>query len=366
MNENITRIEVNLKNIKWNLNQISNLIKNTKILAMVKANAYGHGLIEVAKMLTNEKVNSLGVTELNDAIRLRQAGITINILNMGPFNQSQTKEIINYEITQSVFTKTNALYLSNEAQSSKKKAKIYIEIDTGLGRLGIPYKIAVPLVKKIHSMKALSIEGLFSTLSEDKEFDKIQLERFLNIIRSLKKQGISMPINHIASSAAILDFPKAYLDMVRPGIMIYGFFPFPHKKRKIDLKPAMEFKTRVSYIKPLKKGESISYHRKIVLKRDTNVATLPVGYWDGYPKRLEGRADVLIKGERFKILAISMNHSMVDLRNREDIKIGDEVVLIGTQRGEKIDAYEIANILETGPYEIIARINPLIPRIYIR
>jgi alanine racemase len=359
-------LEINLDHIAWNLAQIRKKVHPRPVMAVIKANAYGHGLVEVARFLEKQHIRFLAVGKLKEAFELREKGIRTPILNFGPLCSGESKQIVTRDISQSVYTDEIAA-LAEAAAKLKRKARVHIKVDTGLGRVGIPYYQALPYIKKVASMPNVIIEGIFTTFTEDEEFDKVQLQRFLHLCDSAKKNGIDVGLKHGVSSAGILSFPDAYLDLVRPGITIYGHYPSTkeHKERKLDLKPAMSLKARVIHVKQLRPGDAVSYHRKFTAKTETPVATVPVGYSDGYPYQIAGKAEAIIQGRRWPVIAaITANHSTLNISGANKIKIGEEVVLIGKQGKSEVTAEEIADWTGTSVYKIVIGMNALLPRAY--
>jgi alanine racemase len=361
-------LEIDLNNIPWNLRQIRTRVGGRPIMAVIKANAYGHGLVEVGKFLEQQKVAFLAVGKFEEALRLRQAGVATPTLNFGSFSKNEAKEIVRRDISQSVYTDDFAL-LAEVAQSRDLPAKVHIKIDTGLGRIGVPYHQALPFVEKVAASPSVQIEGIFTPFTEDDAYDRTQLRRFLEICDGAQKKGISVGLRHAASSAGILSFPDGYLDMVRPGIAIYGQYPSvrEYQARKIDLRPAMALKTRVMYVKDLRRGDSVSYHRAFVAQKKTRLATVSIGYSDGYPYQAGGKAEVLIGGRRWPSVAlVTSNHANVDVTGADSVKIGDEVVLFGKQGEAAITAEELAAWAGTSVYKVLIWMNPDLPRSYLR
>jgi alanine racemase len=360
-------LEINLKNISWNLSQIRKKAFPRPVMGVIKANAYGHGLVEVAKSLENQKIGFLAVGNLWEAITLRKNGIVTPILNFGPMVAGDSGQIVQKGISQSVYSE-DVVYLSQAANKHGEKAKVHIKVDTGLGRVGIPYYQALAYIKKVAALANIKIEGIFTTFTEDKNFDKVQLQRFLQICKTAKREGINVGLRHAVSSAGILSFSQGYLDMVRPGIMIYGHYPSTqeYQNRQIDLRPAMTLKARIIQVKDLRPGDSISYHRKFIAKQKTPVATLPVGYSDGYLPTIVEKGEVVIKGQRWPLIAaITSNHSSVNITGDKSIKKGDPVVLMGKQGEGEVNAEEIAQWAKTSVYKIVINMNPLLPRRFI-
>jgi len=308
-------LEINMNNMAWNVKQIRNRINNRPIMAVIKGNGYGHGLLEMAVHLKKNNLNHLAVGKVEEAICLRENGTKGMVLNFGPFCSQHAEEIIKHKISQSIYTEA-VLELQRPAQRLKQNARVHIKIDTGLGRVGVPYYQALDLIKKVASLPWVKIEGVFTTLSEDADLDKRQLQRFLEICEAAKKIGINTGIRHAAASAAVAVFPESFLDMVRPGSCIYGIEPLAN----LNLKPVMSFKTRIVYVKSLRKGDAVSYHQKFKAKKETLLATLPVGYSDGYPWQAVKQAHVLIKGQPWPLVAaVTANHITINISGANNI-----------------------------------------------
>ncbi len=380
-------VEVNLDNIRHNITELRKIIGNScQMMVIVKADAYGHGAVAVAKTAIDAKAQRIGVVCLSEGAALRDAGINCPILSLGPAMPDETQDYIHYRIMPSIFTWEQAKAFSEQAMFMGISVKIHIKIDTGMGRLGVLYPEAFELIKKIHLLPGIEIEGIFSHLgssdSADKAYAYEQFRRFKVVINRLRKTGISVPITHIANSGAIIDLPEMKLDMVRPGIAVYGLFPSKSVSQYIFLQPAMSFKTRIVHLKEMPKDlpvhgflpvyGGISYGRTYV-KKKIKVATIPVGYADGYPRALSNKAEVLIQGKRAPIIGrVTMNFCMIDVSNISDVKIGDEVVLFGKQLisgaslavESSLSADELADICGTISYELLCGINSRILRIY--
>ncbi|MFQ5753599.1 MAG: alanine racemase [bacterium] len=360
-------LEIHLNNIAWNLTQIRNRVNHRPVMAVIKANAYGHGLVAIGKFLEKQKIHALAVGKFQEAMSLRESGVQTPILNFGSFSTVEAAEIVQQNISQSVYTR-DFMLLAEEARKLNRTANVHIKVDTGLGRIGVPYYQAQEFVETVAAAPGINIEGIFTPFTEDEAFDKVQLKRFLDVCQSAKKKGISVGLRHAVSSAGILSYPQAYLDMVRPGIAIYGTYPSEreYKARKIELRPAMTLKTRVMYVKTLRPGDSVSYHRAFVAKQKTQVATIAIGYSDGYPYQVAGKAEVLIQGRRWPSIAlVTANHMTIDVTGAENLKIGEEVVLFGKQGQNEISAEEVADWAGTSVYKILIWMNPLLPRNYV-
>jgi alanine racemase len=360
------KIEVNLGHIAWNLAQLKKRVK-VPIMGVVKANAYGHGLVPVAEALEKAGVEALMAGKLQEAVALREAGIRCPILNFGPFDRRDSREIVGRNISQSVYTE-EAVYLEEEAAALGRPATVHIDIDTGMGRTGVLQDRALPLIEKIASLPHLKIEGVCTTLTEDPEFDKEQLRRFLEICTAAKEKGVSLGWRHAASSAAVFYSPDFYLDMIRPGITLYGYYPNARTRKEdvLDLRPALKLSAKVIFIKDLSPGESLSYLRAFKVEKKMRAATLGSGYSDGYSFLFGGKTSVRIGKSTFPVLdAVTSNHIMVDLGDDREVRIGDEATLIDPDKNSGLTADALAEKGGVPDYKILISLNPLTPRAYI-
>lgn len=360
-------IEVDLGAISHNIEQISRF-SGIRLMPVIKANAYGHGAVQVARHLEQmEPVHGLCVGVVREAFELRQSGLKIPLLNLGPYTKAEARRIVALDISQSVFTEAVA-WLDQAARDQDRVAGVHIKIDTGLGRVGVPHLEALDFIEHVVKMPNLRIAGVFTSLSEDPDFDKIQMKRFQSLLSRAEARGIALGIKHAASSAAVLEGPETGLDMIRPGIMVCGHYPSAAERRlkRIDLRPALSLKARVVYVKNLKKGDPIGYHRAYKAQEEETIITGGIGYSDGYPTCLAGRAECLIGGIRHPLIAaVTANHIYVRGR-REGIEPGDEIVLYGKQGQEEITLEEIAEICGHSEYNLLARLSPALPRFYLR
>jgi len=366
-----TRVEIDLDSIAYNIHQIRKKVGNkTKTMAVMKANAYGHGAVEVAKVAIDAGAQWLAVALVEEGIQLREAGIQSPILILGSTPPDQVHEVIKYNLSQTVCSRELIETLSNEAQSWNQTAKVHIKVDTGLGRLGIFPEEVAAFVKESSCLEGIEIEGIFTHFSvadEDKAFTELQIKKFKEVISNLEREKIHIPLKHAANSAAVVGFASSYFNLVRPGIILYGLYPSPEMNRTIPLKPAMSFKTKITYLKRVPAGYSLSYDRTFTTKRKSLIAILPVGYADGYPRALSNKGEVLIKGKRAPVVGmICMDMTLVDVTHIPDVKVGDEVVLFGKQNGAQISADEIASKSGLINYEILCGISKRVPRIYKR
>ncbi|MGH2331249.1 alanine racemase [Thermoanaerobacter mathranii] len=367
-----TRAEIYLDNIAHNLSEVKRWVgKKVKIMGVVKANAYGHGACHVAKVLVENGVCYLGVATIEEALELRECGINIPILVFGYTPLTQAEELIVNNITQTVFDINYVEELEKIALNVGKKAKVHVKIDTGMGRIGYTdLKVAEKEIEKMMEMEGVEVEGIFSHFAtsdeKDKSYAEQQFDMFKKLLERLKEKGINIPLKHIANSGAIIDLKYTYLDMVRPGIVLYGSYPSEEVKRPLDLRQTMGFKTKIVYIKEVPEGTSISYGKTFITKRKSKIATLPVGYADGFNRLLSNNYHVLVKGKYAAVVGrICMDQTMIDVTDIEGVEVGDDVIIFGNQEGEKITAEEIAKKLNTIPYEVYCGISSRVPRIYI-
>lgn len=365
--------EINLDNIAKNMQNIRKCVnQNTKIMAIVKADAYGHGCIEIAKTCLYNGASWLGVAIFEEAMQLRENNIFEPILILGNTIYNKFEKIIINNITQTVFSYDMAKKLSEVAQKLKKEAHIHIKIDTGMSRLGfLPNDSAILEIIKISKLPFIKITGIFTHFAtsdeKDKSFSSEQFEKFMYVIKKLEENNIKNLIKHISNSGAILDLHNYNLDMVRAGIIIYGMYPSNQVEKHIQLYPAMSIKTYVSFVKEIETNKSVSYCRTYFTNKKTKIATIPVGYADGYARIMSNKAKVILNGEFANVIGnICMDQFMIDITHIENVKVGDEVILMGEKNGLFISAEDLANLQNTINYEIVCTIGKRIPRVFIK
>lgn len=368
--------EINLDAIAHNIKQIKARIdKGTKLLAVVKADAYGHGAVEVSKVCLYNGADQLGVATCDEGVQLRNASIQVPVLILSKTVEAQLETVINYGLTQTVYTYEMAQQLSSTAKRLSKTAYAHIKIDTGMSRIGfLPNEESLETIEKIFCLDNLEITGVFthfSTADEaDKSFTAEQYRRFRYVTDAIEKSGHTGLIRHCANSAAIIDMPQYQLDMVRSGIITYGMFPSTEVSNDIDLKPAMTIKSQIIHIKTLDEGIGVGYNRTFFTNRKTVVATVPVGYADGYSRKLSNRARVIINGQYANVIGnVCMDQLMVDITDI-DAKVGDIVILMGMGMGMgsdvQVSVEELAEIEGTINYEVVCDVGKRVPRVYIR
>ncbi|GAB4113824.1 MAG: alanine racemase [Candidatus Caldatribacteriota bacterium] len=354
-----TWLEINLDAIRENVKQIKRLIgKNVELMAVVKGNAYGHDLIEVAKITLDYGANSLAVARFEEGMLLRKAGINAPILILSLNLNELCEEIVLYDLTSTVVNLEMVKELSFMAFKHQKTSKVHLKVETGMNRIGLFPPQVLDFIKRVKNLKNIQIEGIFTHFSvadeRDKSYTLNQFHKFNEVLKELEREKINIPIKHVGNSATILDLPQMWLDMVRPGISIYGLYPSQDIKKIIPLIPAQTFKTKIIYLKELSGGESISYGRTYTTKGETIVATLPVGYADGYNRLLSNRGEVLVKGKRAPVIGrVCMDHTMIDVTNIPGVEVGDEVILWGKQKNAEITVEEVAQYLNTINYEVL-------------
>ncbi|MCC8170006.1 MAG: alanine racemase [Oscillospiraceae bacterium] len=366
--------EVDLDAITHNIQEIRKITNpNAQIMAVVKADAYGHGFLEVAKTLLENGADRLAVAVLQEGKQLRSRGVDVPILILGASSEESIEDLINFNITPSVFDYEFAKALSYVAEKKEKIIKIHIKIDTGMSRIGFvateDNTSIVDEIVKISKLPYIEIEGIFSHFAtsdeSDKEYTLLQYKRFTDVIQRLEERGINIPIKHICNRAAIMMYPEMHLDMVRPGVILYGMYPSDEvDKSRLDLIPAMTLKARISHVKEVEPGRGVSYGKDYITDKVTKIATVPIGYADGYIRRLAKKGKMLVGGKTAPIIGrICMDQCMIDITNVHNINKGDEVIIFGRE-GVTID--DLARWLETINYEVSCLIGKRIPRIYTK
>jgi len=363
-----TRAEVDLSAIQYNVKQIAHKVGSaTRILGVMKANAYGHGLVQTSKAVLEAGASYVGVAIAEEGIELRQH-TSVPILVFSPPFEESLESYVRFDLESTITSLEAAHALNSVARAAGKKARVQIKIDTGMGRIGFFPEVAVDAIKAVSNLDSLLIAGVYSHFAtsdeSNKEFARRQLSAFRNIVAAVRELGLKC-IFHIANSGAVLDMPDSYFDMVRPGIMTYGYYPSLETTESVDIKPGLSLKSNVVQVKNFKSGMSISYGRRYFTEGPTRIAVVPIGYGDGFTRLLTGKASVLIKGKTYPVAGtITMDHFMVDLKNDPDIQPGDEVTLIGRSGNEEITAWDLASELGTIPYEVLCMINNRVPRVY--
>ena len=367
-------VEIDLDTLGSNMRKIRQAVNpHALITAVVKADAYGAGAVIASKELLKNGADRLAVSVLDEAVELRQGGVTAKILILGPTDGARAEELINFGVDAAVFHYQDALIFSKEAVRQNRPVSLHIAIDSGMGRIG--YRGTDEDIQEIIAISKLPnviLEGIFTHFAvadtTDKTYTREQYKKFSEICDRLKAANVNINVRHCSNSAAILDLPEYHDDMVRAGIIMYGLAPSDEVDIKpFGLEPVMSLKCCVEHVKTIQTGDSVSYGRTFIAKQPSRIASLPVGYADGYTRLLSNKAPVLIHGQRVpQVGNICMDQCMIDVTGVDDVKIGDEVVLFGKQKGTVLPVEELASILGTINYEVICMLARRVPRVYTR
>ena len=364
--------EIDLDAIKYNIDSIKRRVDTKELIAVVKADAYGHGALDVSKTLVENGATKLAVAVITEAMELRHGNINTPIMILGYTPLEFAADLINYDIEQTIFDLEYAKKLSEIALILGKKAKVHVALDTGMGRIGFLINDnSLNEILKISSLKGLEVVGIFTHFAtadeSDKNYSNKQYKKFTDFNEKLVSKGVNIPLKHVSNSGAIIDMPNTYLDGVRAGIVLYGYYPSEDVlKQNLDLKKAISIKTQVAHVKILDKNEYVSYGRKFKTERKSIIATLPIGYADGYSRALTGKAKVIINGKFAPVVGtICMDQCMIDVTDIGDVHVGDEVIVLGKDKDLKFDADDMAKAMGTINYEVLCMIKQRIPRVYI-
>ncbi|MDD4956450.1 MAG: alanine racemase [Candidatus Omnitrophica bacterium] len=365
-----TWAEIDLRALRWNLASIRKLVdKDTAIMAVVKANAYGHGIVETSRALVDAGINYLGVATVDEGLRIRKAGMTVPVLVMGSILREEAVIAVKNDLTVTLCDLGVLSLLKDIAAGTGVRPKVHIEVDTGMGRIGVWHEEAVEFIKNVREEGSIELEGIythFSSAARDKVFTTMQIESFEKVLSGIEAAGINVRYKHAANSVAVVDWKRSHLNLVRTGILLYGVYPKEAFRKSFKLRPVMSLKTKIVYLKDAPVGRSISYGRTYITQKETKIATIPIGYADGYGRILSNKAEALIKGKFVKVVGIvTMDQTMLDVGDIGGVQVGDEVVLIGRQGFSEIPIEKIAKHSGTIPYEILASVTDRVPRIYI-
>jgi alanine racemase len=377
---NLEAFKHNLQNLKTITAPATGLGPATGIMAVIKADAYGHGAIPCAKAAVDSGVDYLGAGIIEEGIELRENGITAPILILGSIFPDEVEDLVRHDLATVLCTPHLAQALAKEAEKQGKTVNVHIKVDTGMNRLGVLPENLLPLIKTISNLPTLKLEALSTHFSsaddEDTSFTTQQIELFQKTLSELQKSGIAMPpLTHLANTSALLRFPESRSKMIRPGLILYGALPSPvlnsivqevcQKKHLQNFQPVMQWKSKIILLKSVQKGQPLSYSRKHFTQMDSLIATLPIGYADGLSRNLSNNMEVLIKGKRApQVGTICMDMILIDVTEVPDVQMGDEVVIFGKQDEEEISVEELAEKSNTIPYEILCNVGKRVPRIY--
>ncbi len=376
-----THAYINLSLFQNNLRLIKSIVgPQIKIMAVVKADAYGHGAVQCAKAAVDAKADLLGVGVIEEGIELRNQGLELPIVVLGGIFIEEIPDLLRYRLSTTISSSSTIQSLSQHAQKTGQPAYVHLKIDTGMSRMGVSMEGYMELLKKTNALPGIYLEGIcthFATADiEDSEYTLKQLNLFESALDGFKQTGTPLPLVHCANSSAILQYPQTWKDIIRPGLALYGALPSPNLKDKLNalvpkventLAPVMEWKSKIILLKNVSKGTSLGYGRQFTAQRDSLIATLPVGYADGLSRVLSNKMKVLIHGEKAQqVGAICMDFCLIDVSKIPGVKEGDEAVIIGKQGNNKISVEEVSILAQTIPYEILCSVGKRVPRIYIK
>lgn len=364
-----TWAEIDLDAVRFNLSSMKKMLdEKVNVMAVVKANAYGHGICQVSRVLVDSGIDYLGVATVDEAITLRKSGIEAPILVLGSVLEEEARAAVENDITLTLCDYGLLEVLLKISKDTSKKPKVHLKVDTGMGRIGVWHEEALPFIKEVHSKKEIDTEGIythFSSAGRDKLVTRMQISSFEKILEDAEALDIDFKHKHAANSIAVIDWKKSHMNLVRPGILFYGVYPKKSFSREFELKPVMELKTRIVHLKDAPAGRSISYGRTYITQAPTKIATIPIGYADGYGRILSNKAEALVNGKFVRVVGmVTMDQTLIDVGDIKDVKVGDEVVLIGKQGGSEIKIERIAKLAGTIPYEILSAITDRVPRVY--
>lgn len=366
-----TYAEIDLAAIHHNMREICGKVSvDTNVMAVVKADAYGHGALPVAQTLLSAGATSLAVAIPEEGVELRQAGITPPIILLGHVMPEQNDLVVKYGLIPAVSTLNSIMALDKTARELNSKAKVFIAVDTGMGRIGLLPDEVASFVQAVHTFSHIEIYGMFTHLASadetSKSYAEKQLAGFNKAVQQLSAAGLSIPYISAANSATIMDLPSGYYNTVRPGIILYGLPPSHEIHNQLNLRPAMSLKTKISHLKKVPAGTAIGYGSTYTTSQETYIATLPIGYADGYSRLLSNKAPILIGGQRHRLVGrVCMDQIMVDLGTETNAKIGDEAVLFGRQGTQEITVTELADLIGTINYELVCAVSKRVPRVYV-
>ncbi len=365
-----TYATVNLTALAHNLSCIKRYLSpGCEVMAIVKANAYGHGAVETAQALTRQGIERFAVASLDEGIALRQAGLSASIVVLGALFEEQVSDLVAHRLTPVVSDGRILPTLAKAARSHPTSYPIHLKVETGMGRLGFSPEDLLSFLDNPILRSPLQVEGMMTHLADadgaDSDFTERQLGAFRAMLEQIRQRGLSIPLVHTANSAAIVRFPDAHFSLVRPGIMLYGYHTLPATIPAPDLTPVLSLRTTIVQLRTIPRGRTVSYNGTFVAQRPTRIAVLPIGYADGYSRRLSHCGSVLIQGRRAPIVGlVCMDMIMVDVTDLAPVQVGEAVTLIGQQGQESIWADEVADWIGTIPYEVLCGIGSRVPRLY--
>jgi len=363
-----TWIEIDLEAIQSNFRAIRSLVSPAKVISIVKADAYGHGAIPVAKALRQAGTEFLGVASLDEALELRDSGLDVPVLIVGPLLGTEVEEAVSAGFRITVYCESIAVEAGKAAQKLGRIALAHVKIDTGMGRIGVPVEEGEEFVRLVQSQPQVTVEGIlthFASADCDQAFTVEQFSKFKHLLQRLSDSGVNVPLAHAANSAAIFNLPESHLQAVRPGLALYGVSPSPERP-PVELRPALSLRTTVVLIKSVPAGFSVSYGRMHRTSRPTRLATLPLGYRHGLHRSLSNLGEVLIRGSRAPMVGrICMDQMMVDAGEVPEARVGDVVTVYGSDGDERVGVEEVSQRAQTIPYELLCALDKRIQRVYL-
>ncbi|MBX2992325.1 MAG: alanine racemase [Bacteroidetes bacterium] len=363
-----TRAIINLAALRHNLHRVKTYVgPMTKIMAVVKSHAYGHGVRTISHEVVRGGVHYLGVARVEEGLELRQDGVDTPILVFEIAPEGQCEWAISADLELSISSLEQARWLASLAQRMGQTLRVHAKVDTGMSRLGLSHEAAPEYIEQMARLRRLELAGVYSHFAtaedDDQSFALRQLHCFNRVLEELDRRRITVPLRHMANSAATITLPDSHFDMVRPGIMLYGYGPTKELASEAQLKPVMSLFSRITLMKKVPAGTAISYGRRFTTQQETWIATVPAGYGDGYSRMLTNKAEVLIRGKRYPVVGtICMDHCMIDVGTSGEVRLGDEVTLLGGTGDEWISAWSIAEQLGTIPYEVTCMVSARVPR----
>ncbi len=362
-----TWVEVDRTALRWNARQVRRLIgPRVKFLAIVKANAYGHGAVPCSRVLLAAGADALGVATVEEGIELRTAGIRVPIVILGLTQPAEAQRILLHDLQPAVTTWPQVRALVAVARRLKKNVAVHIKVDTGMGRIGLSPDAARTFFERVRLLPELRVAGLFTHFAHADGKDRQWVDRQVARLHAVAHHLDRGTLLHAANSAAVIKFPDTHIDMVRPGLMLYGLYPSPTLRSRVKLKPVLSWKTQVIELKQVPAGTGLSYNHTFVTKRASLIATLPVGYADGFSRGLSNCGQVLVRGQRCPVVGrVCMDMCLVDVTRVAGVALGDEVVLIGRQRSAELPVEVMAATLDTITYEIVCTVGARVPRVYL-
>ena len=363
-----TWAEIHLDRLEHNYKALRALAPDSKFIGLVKANAYGHGAVAVAKKLAELGADYLAVACIDEALELRRAYVTVPVLILGNTDPAYTRQLLEYDLTQTIYDRELAALFSAQAKKLGAALRCHMKVDTGMGRLGVLWngeESSADTLEEMYRLPNLKWEGVFMHFSDadtSPDYSRIQIDRFKSLLEELERRQVNIPLRHCCAGAATILYPEAHFDMIRPGIPLFGLYPDPCTRDKIDLQPVMELKTHLISVKELPAGSCISYGRTYTLERDSKVAVVPVGYADGLPRCLSGKMEMLVGGRKARQIGrICMDMCMLDVTDIPDVAPGDEVTIFG----DGVPLQALADAADTITYELMCAVAPRVPRIYL-